>query len=49
MLGAALIGAIKHIEMGLRERVFVARVALRKQRKRCADGVVRGSDKTADR
>lgn len=49
MFGAALIGAIKHIEMGLRERVFVARVALRKQTKRCADGVARGGDKAAGR
>ena len=32
MFGAALIGAIKHIELGLREHVFVAHVALRRRR-----------------
>ena len=45
MFGAALIGATMHIAIGVWERVLVARVALRKKRKRCADDVARGGDK----
>ncbi len=48
IFGAALIGATMHIAIGVGERVLVARVALRKQRKRCADGVAHGGDKMAD-
>jgi hypothetical protein len=47
MFGGVLIRAIKHIALGLRERVLVAHVSLRKQRKHCADGVARGGDKAA--
>ena len=45
IFGAALIGATMHIAIGVGERVLVARVALRKQRKRCADGVAHGATK----
>ncbi len=47
MFGAAHIGATMHIAIGVWERVLVERVALRKQRKRCADGVARGCKKAA--
>ena len=40
MFGGVFIGATMHIAIGVGERVLVARVVLRKQRKRCADGVV---------
>ena len=48
IFGAALIGATMHIAIGVGERVLVARVALRKQRKRCVDGVPHGGARTAD-
>jgi len=37
-----------HTATGVGERVLVARVALRKHRNRCADGVARRRDKAAD-